>query len=200
MNPITQQFLEQLWSGNPAFGEIEARLESQCKSLSPIEAAVIGKDLINRRLALFNRLFKLAAFLASDGEAGNDGFLDFTDCVAFLPEDRYLRVTQDPDSLIDDSISKDFDELYLISKVSEVFDRALLDDRTESGFLDYLVADGSEIDWNEVESGTEVDAIEHLPRLYTKYGHLLRAWNKPALENESNGVSLADLISDSMPD
>lgn len=126
-----------------------------------------------RRSALFNKDFNLAAFLSSDGEAGNDGFLDFTDCVAILPEERYRRVLENPDALIDDSVSQEFDEMYLISMVTTVFDQALTGKEGHGGLLDYLISDDVEIDWNEIQSGTEADAKERLPRLYAKYGHLL---------------------------
>jgi len=192
MNPLTHQLLERLWSGDPNFATIEVRLKKECQSLSPVEAAVIGKDLIRRRSALFTKNFKLAAFLASDGEAGNDGFLDFTDCVAILPEDRYRRIIENPDELIDDPVSRGFDELRLVSEVSQVFDRALLDEEAD-GLLDYLVSDDTEVDWDEIQSGTDTDAKERLPRLYAKYGHLLKGPTKSVMELAEDRVRLTNL-------
>ncbi len=197
MNPLTHQLLEQLWTGDPTFKTIEIRLKKECKSLSPAEAAVIGKDLIHRRAPLYNKDFKLAAFLASDGMAGNDGFYDFTDCVAILPEDRYKRIIKNPDQLIDDPVSKEFDEYHFVSTISKVFDRALLSGGEDSGLLDYLVSDGSETNWDEIQSGTESDARQRLPRLYKRYGHLLKEPTNPVTRLTENCVNLTDLIPES---
>lgn len=194
MNPLTHQLLERLWKGDPTFREVEVRLKKECQSLSPAEAAVIGKDLIRRRSALYTKMFKLAAFLASDSEAGNDGFLDFTDCVAMLPEARYQRLIENPDELIDDPVSRGFDELYLVSSVSKVFDEALFGDDEDSGFLDYLVSDDKKIDWDEIHSGTPADAKVRLPRLYAKYGHLLHEPKESETKLWEDHVCLDDLI------
>jgi hypothetical protein len=187
MNPLTDQLLKRLWKGDQSFGTIAARLKTECQSLSPAEAAVIGKDLIRRRAALYTKDFALAAFLASDGEAGNDGFSDFTDCVAILPEDRYLRITQNPDDLIDDPVSWEFDEFYFVSAVSKVFDRAILDDQADGGLLYYLVSDDKGVDWDEVASGTEADARQRLPRLYLKFGHLLKRPTESVRKHVTDG-------------
>ena len=165
--------------------------------MSPAEAAVIGRDLILRRCALYTKEFNLAAFLASNGLAGNDGFSDFTDCVAVLPEDRYQRILRNPDELIDDPVSSGFDELYLVSEVAKVFDRALLDHEGDGGLLDYLVSDDAEIDWDEIQSATAADAKERLPRLYAKFGHLLRESAALVTEDDGETVGLADLIPES---
>lgn len=194
MNPLTNQLLERLWKGDPTFREVEARLEKECQSLSPAEAAVIGKDLIRRRSALYTKDFNLAAFLASDGEAGNDGFSDFTDCVAMLPEVRYQRIITNPDELIDDPVSSGFDELYLVSSVTKVFDRALLGDEEDEGLLDYLVSNDQEVDEDEIQSGTEADAKERLPRLYAKHGHLFQGPLKSVTSLAENRACLDDLI------
>ncbi len=190
MNPLTHQLLERLWKGDPTFREVEVRLKKECQSLSPAEAAVIGKDLIRRRSALYTKMFTLA----SDSEAGNDGFLDFTDCVAMLPEARYQRPIENPDELIDDPVSRGFDELYLVSSVSKVFDEALLGDEEDAGLLDDLVSDDKKIDWDEIQSGTRADAKERLPRLYARYGHLLHGPKESVAKLWEDRACLDDLI------
>jgi hypothetical protein len=187
MNPLTSQFLTQLWADDPSFAAVASRLRKECKTMAPAEAAVIGRDLILRRRALYTRDFKLAAYLASDSLAGNDGFMDFTDCVALLPEDRYQRILATPDELIDDPVSTEFDELNLVSQVSQVFDRALLAGDEDESLLDYLVFGQEEIHWDEIQGATEEDARARLPRLYAKFGHVLQE-SKPSGDKKAGST------------
>ena len=162
--------------------------------MGPVEASVMGRDLILRRRALYSRDFNLAAYLASDGTAGNDGFSDFTDCVALLPEDRYSRILDDPDSLIDDPVSSGFDELYMVSTVEKVFDRALLGGDEDGGLLHYLILGDDEIDWSTIDGASEEVARDRLPRLYEKFGHLLRQSEASGSRPEGDTVTLDDFI------
>ena len=142
--------------------------------MSAAEAGAIGRDLILRKERLFTEDFKLAAWLASDGTAGNDGFMDFADCVTILPEERYSRIAGNPDELIDDEVSANFGEFYFVSRVANVFDEALVGERN-AGFLHYLVL-GGEDQQRAVHGPWSVEnAVERFPRLYAKYGHLLSA-------------------------
>jgi hypothetical protein len=163
--------------------------------MSPAEAAVIGRDLILRREALYGKLFRMAAFLASDGTAGNDGFMDFTDCVALLPEARYQLILLNHDELVDDPVSSDFDELYLVSMVCDVFERALLEGEDGKGFLHYLVL-GEEKERPDREFFTlsENEVKEQLPRLHAKFGHLLKASRPRTKPSGGGSVTLDDLI------
>jgi hypothetical protein len=165
--------------------------------MSPAEAAVIGRDLILRRRALYTRDFNLAAYLASDGTAGNDGFMDFTDCVALLPEERYTKVRNNPDDLIDDAVSSGFDELYLVAEVTKVFDRAILDGEEDGGLLHYLILGDDEIDWSAIHGATEEDARVRLPRLYQRFGHLLRESDASGARQEGDRVTLEDFLGSS---
>jgi hypothetical protein len=194
MNPLTTHLLERLWEGDPTFETVAARLGRECQAMSPAEAAVIGRDLILRRRALYTRDFNLAAYLASDGIAGNDGFMDFTDCVALLPEERYAKVLSNPDDLIDDAVSSGFDELYLVAKVTKVFDRALLDGDEDGGLLDYLILGDEEIDWAAIHGATEEDARVRLPRLYERFGRLFRDSESSGARTESGTVTLDDFF------
>ena len=195
MNPLTTNFLETIWSGNPTFKDLGSNIDKECKGLCVMEAGVIGKDLILRRMSLYNKSFKLAAYLASDGEAGNDGFADFTDCVALLPEIRYKKIYENHDNLIEDEVSTAFDELYLVAKVSNVFDEKLLgDDERSRGFLDYLVSDNSGLDWDVIESGSEEDAKTLFPRLYKKFGYLFEPRSANITKQYADTASLVDLI------
>ena len=195
MNPLTVQLLATLWEGTPSFRVVAERLQSECVSMSAAEAGVIGRDLLLRRRALYTKLFHLAAFLVSDGVAGNDGFTDFTDCVAFLPEERYQRILTNPDTLIDDPVSSEFDELYLTREVTDVFDHALARD-SDSGLLDYLVFGDSGVNWDELHSWTVEDAKTRLPNLFAKYEHLLVRKTSVATSASFTGntATLEDLI------
>jgi hypothetical protein len=195
MNPLTNQLLQKLWDGSPTFRQFDTRLRAECKTMSPAEAAVIGRDLLLRREALYEKLFRMAAFLASDGTAGNDGFMDFTDCVALLPEARYQRILQNPDELVDDPVSSDFAELYLISAVCSVFEQAILDGQDGQGFLYYLVL-GEEKTKPDRQFDTipEEEVKQKLPRLHAKFGHLLRSFRPRTKVTGGATVKLDDLI------
>lgn len=195
MHPLTRQLLSRLWEGTPTFREISAKLENECRSMSAAEAAVIGRELLLRRDALETLCFRMAAYLASNGTAGNDGLMDFTDCVSFLPEDRYQQILRDPDILVDDPVSSDFAELYLVPRVCNVFEQALLDGQDGEGFLHYLVFGDEEAKVPQrLDQMLEDEVKEKLPRLHTKFGHLLRA-SRPRHETSStSGVTLEDLI------
>lgn len=162
--------------------------------MSPPEAAVIGRDLLLRRHRLFTGEFSLAAFLASNGEAGNDSFMDFTDCMAILPEERYSRIVGNPDELIDDEVSVSFGEFYFVSRVTKVFDRALVDDEV-SGFLHYLVL-GDGADLSKAYSWDASEVADRLPRLHAKFGYLLAAQKPRATRAAPHGnrVTLDDMI------
>lgn len=169
VNPLTEQFLTELWEGDPSFREVAKRLDEACSSISPAESAVIGRDLILRRGALYTKIFHLAAFLATDGLTGNDGFMDFTDCVAILQEHRYCSIIGNPDTLMDEPVAAHFNELYLISEVTSVFNRTI----GGNGFLEYLILGDSQVRWEEIHSWTIQDAETWLPGLSAKYGALL---------------------------
>lgn len=153
---------------------VKKRLKKECESLTAPEAGVIGRDLLLRKNALYTKEFKIAAYLASDGTAGNDGFMDFTDCVALLPDDRYQKILGNHDLLVDDAVSTDFEEYYFVSEICKVFDRALFEGDDDEGFLYYLVLGDNERDWSIIESATEDDAKVMLPRLYEKFGYLFQ--------------------------
>ena len=165
--------------------------------MSAPESAVLGRDLILRRDALYKRVFfRMTAFLASDGTAENDGFMDFTDCVALLPEGRYQRILRDPDELVDDPVSLGFGEHYLVSEVCHVFERALLDGQDGEGFLHYLVLGDEEATAQDDRLGDmpEDEVKEKLPRLHAKFGHLLRTPKPRSKATGVNAVRLDDLI------
>ncbi|WP_367870249.1 hypothetical protein [Luteolibacter sp. Populi] len=193
MNELTQQLLVTLWDRQPGFGEIDGRLAEECKTMSAAEAGVIGRDLILRRQGLYTKLFSMAAYLASGGTAGNDSFMDFADCVAILPEDRYQRIVGDPDALIDDEVSEPFGEFYFVSRVTKVFDRSLLDE--DGGFLRYLVLGPEDDSRSKIYPWEDGDEAL-LPRLHAKYGQLLRSTKPHASLSDLNRerVTLDDLI------
>jgi hypothetical protein len=195
MNPLTKQLLSRLWDGSPTFHEVETRLKMECRGMSAAEAAVIGRDLLLRREALYTLQFRVAAFLASNGTAGNDGFMDFTDCVSFLPEDRYQRILRDPDELIDDPVSSGFAEVNMVTRVCNVFERALLDGQDGDGFLHYLVLGDEEAKVPQrLDDMPEDEVREKLPRLHAKFGHLLGASRPRRATPGTGGVRLDDLI------
>jgi hypothetical protein len=194
MNALTQQLLERLWQGDPSFLEVEKRLKRECQSMSAPEAGVIGRDLILRRHALYTKYFRIAAFLASDGTAGNDGFMDFTDCVALLPEDRYQQILADHDTLVSDPVSSGFEECYLVTMVCRVFDRGLFGGEDGDDFLHYLVLGDDETDRSEIHSATEQDAKIKFPRLYAKFGHLLGSADYTDYTPSEDAVTLQEFF------
>jgi hypothetical protein len=192
MHHFTHQLLERLWLNQASLEVVSTRLSAECAKMSPPEAGVIGRDLLLRSRSLCTKEFELAAYLASDGTAGNDGLIDFTDCVAILPEDRFQRVAENPDELIDDEVSTTFGEFHFVSEVTNVFDHALT--AGEEGLLYYLVF--GDDDAEGMNSGTlaEEEVMCRLPRLYKKFAHLLRQ-SRPLSDNRRlDSVTLDDLI------
>ncbi|MCW1885458.1 hypothetical protein OKA04_12020 [Luteolibacter flavescens] len=133
----------------------------------------------------------MAAFLASDGMAGNDGLIDFRDCVTLLPEDRYQRIVGNHDELADDPVSSGFDEYHLVTRVCDVFDRALLDGQDGEGFLHYLVLGDEPPARPHDDRLSDEDAKAKFPRLHARYGHLLRP---RTTGHVVKGVTLDDLL------
>lgn len=195
MNGLTHQLLATLWAGQPSFREVAARLAGECETMSPAEAGVIGRDLMMRREHIGTELFGVAAWLASEGTAGNDSLIDFTDCIAILPEARYSRIAENPDNLIDDEVSECFGEFGFISRIEEVFDKALVGD--EGGLLFYLVFGEGQERMKTPDLWSDTNVAEYFPRLYAKYGHLLRALEQPSVQSDpsQSKVTLNDFIS-----
>lgn len=194
MHEVTTQFLTRLWAGSPRFAEVDVRLRYECSIMSPVVAALIGRDVLLRHDPLDTPLFRMAAFLASDGIAGNDRLIDFTDCVVCLPEPRYHRIVDDPDNLLDDDVSSDFGEYGFRSAIESVFEAPFGEEG--DGLLAALVF-GSlpkihPVDFTEAE----VDVPTLLPRLNAKHGHLLRRKERSIFPIEKFGsvVTLEDLI------
>lgn len=160
--------------------------------MSPAEAGVVGRDLLLRYRRLCTKKFELAAYLASNGLAGNDGLIDFKDCVAILPDDRFQRIVESPDELIDDEVSTTFGEFCFVSSVTKIFDHALIEG--EEGLLHHLVFGDEPSARMDLDPSANVEADIHLPRLYEKFGHLLRQSRVPIAEPSSDRVTLDDLI------
>ena len=176
MNDSTRAFLKRLWNDpDVSIKGRYQRFSQLLAELEPVEMAILGRDLIARRFRLFNPKFYLAAFLATESLTGNDGFLDFTDCTAVLPEDRYDRVLTDPDCLIDDPILKSWDEVGFVNLCLARFDEFFGLDPYEH-LLDYLMHGGERPNqWLEMQRHfTSRNAQEWLPRLYARSGHLLK--------------------------
>ena len=192
MHEFTRELLERLWRGNPRFEEVSARLAEECATMSPVNAGVIGRDLLLRIRRLTTKEFALAAYLASDGLAGNDGLIDFRDCVAILPEDRFQRLAENPDELINDEVSTGFCEYSFVSRITDVFDRALIEG--EQGLLRYLVFGDEDSEGTVSDTLSEDEARSRLPRLYEKFGHLLRQAHSPTAALHSDRVTLDDFI------
>lgn len=160
--------------------------------MSPAEAGIVGRDLLLRYRRLCTKKFELAAYLASDGLAGNDGLTDFRDCVTILPEDSFQRIAESHDELIEDEVSTTFGEFRFVSSVTNVFDHAISEG--EEGLLHYLVLGDETSVGTDSDSSDVVEADIHLPRLYQKFGYLLRQSRVPLAELSSDRVTLDDFI------
>lgn len=176
MNPLTKDYISNLWANDTlTLKERYAKHLVEVARMDLPTAGVIGRDLLIRRRNLFVPKFYLAAFLATESETGNDGFLDFTDSVAILPQDRYDAVTSNPDLLIDDPISREYDELGFVHAVTKHFDElAGLEEFDD--FLGYLVfGPDSENPWPGMHAeATSTNARKWLPRLFERSGRLLK--------------------------
>ena len=193
MNQITTQFLENLWKNDPNFQTIHQRVKTLCKSLSPLEAVYIGRDLLIRRSQLRTAEFRQAAYLASAGIAGNDHFFDFTDCATLLPEDRFQKILTNHDNLIDDPISSEFDEYYLVSQITNIVDNALAGEDHWHILADLVIGDQPE---EEDRTLTAVETQKLFPRIFEKFGHLMEPKKSPPRNSQLGSVGLSDFISD----
>ena len=202
MNPFTEQFISDLWVGEPSFGTVEERVKLRCKSFSVPEAAVIGRDLLIRKQNLCSKVFKLAAWLATSGEAAEEDFLDFIDCVSFLPELRYRACLENPDDIAGEPITKAYGEHYLMREVCNVFDRGLFEGEEDEHFLDYLVLGEDSVDWKELSDYDEDFAKQHLPKLYSRFWKELhdetsiQAEDSVSSSPHPDRIRLSDLIPD----
>ncbi|MDB6134410.1 MAG: hypothetical protein JWM59_2653 [Verrucomicrobiales bacterium] len=176
MEAITDAYLNDLWSVDCA--DLKERYSLHAARVREMDiptAGVVGRDLLIRRQALFIPRFYLAAFLATETETGNDGFLDFTDSVAVLPEDQYKIITDDPDRLVEHPISAMFAELGFVQALVDRFDElAGLEPDTE--LLDHLVfGSGRYAPWELMQQeATSSNARIWLPRLFARSGRILK--------------------------
>jgi len=195
MNTLTLNFLTSVWSKVSDSSQIQKSVIKCAQKLHPAHAAIIVKDLEIRRSKLFTKEFHEAACLASDGMAGNDGFLDLTDCLSFLPEDRFQRVLENHDNLIDEPLSLEFGEYHLHNELRSVFDNFFGDDGEYEGLLMYLTDDGVD-SWEDITSERIIDHAKLFPRLLQKYGKLLEEPSEEAIDRtvDCETIGLGDLI------
>jgi len=163
--------IDSLWKEGDSLESLDVRLKADISKYSPAVAGFLAKELLNRAGTLSTAEFATAAFLASDGEAGNDRLLDFIDCVSILPFNRYSRIAADHDVLIDDLVSSEFGEFGFYNLFKERFEQIFGEEG--EGLFSYLVF-GAEEDRDFVASGgvSSVAAVK-FPRLFQRYGHLL---------------------------
>lgn len=105
--------------------------------MTPAMAGIIGRDLLLRREQLHTPEFHLAAYLASHGEAGNDGVLDFADCVSILPQESYQSILFNHDLMAEMPVLQGFDEFSFLAQIEEKFDAEFGEEG--EGLLSYLV-------------------------------------------------------------
>ncbi len=194
MEDLTSQLLNRLWAGAPRFSEVAFRLRNECSTMSPLAAALIGRDLLLRHRQLEGPIFAFAAYLASDGTAGNDGLLDFSDCVTILPESRFRRIVDNPDNLAEEEGLLDFGEFGFYSEVAGVFESPFGEEG--EGLLSYLVfgSGPSILTTPLVDVETVVPSL--LPKLFSKYGYLLNRSNEglPTTARFDSVATLRDFI------
>jgi hypothetical protein len=176
VNDSTREVLRRLWDDQDvSIQRLYQRFEKSVADLKPAEVAILGRDLLVRVDGPFTPRFYLAAFLATESETANDGFLDFTDCVAILPEDRYESLVADPDRLIDDPVSGNWDEVGFVSLCLKRVDEFFGLDPDEQ-LLNYLVRGPDRPNpWLKMQNQFHArNAREWLPRLFERSGHILR--------------------------
>ena len=180
--------IDSLWKKGDDFRSLHARLRHDADDFDPVFAAVVGKELFMRLKALSTPEFSKAAYLASGGLAGNDGLTDFRDCVMILPYERYSKILENHDELVDDPVSFQFEEYNFLG----IFERAFESSFGEEGvgLLEHLVCDGDQFG---LEANPVVDAKALFPRLFQRHGHLLEE-NASADLTMEKGVTLENLL------
>ena len=177
MNNITKSHLAKLWTSRDAtLAERYTRHLDEVNKMDIPTAGVVGRDLLLRKQNLFTPRFYLGALLATEGETGHDGFLDFTDSASILPEERYKAIISQPDLLIDDPISHQYDELGFVHAISKHFDE-LAGLEEHANLLEHLVfGSDPESPWPTMHaSATSENAKKWLPRLFKRSGSILRS-------------------------
>jgi len=173
-------FIDSLWRGASSLRDVYRLISGEITNISPAVAGIIGRELLLRIEKASTPKIALAAYLASDGEAGNDSLIDFIDCVAILPQARFERIISNPDSLLNDPVSVEFDEYGFYALFEKRFESAFAE--CDEGLLLYLVK-GDTPAPNTAFNADEINAAVELPGLFQKYGKIL----KP--DSESRGES-----------
>lgn len=181
--------IDELWREGDTLQLLHDRLERDVLGLSPVVAAIIGKELLLRSVALSTSDFATAAFLASDGEAGNDSLTDFVDCVAVLPSVRYQRIRDNHDNLIEDKVSQEFGELCFYNLFEQRFEGVFGEEG--EGLLAHLSLGDPAPELRPQLNDSKAEIERRFPRLYQRYGHLLSSTDR--MRSGGGGSSRATL-------
>jgi len=190
MNDVTT-IIDSFWKEGYSLQNVYEDLKRKLAEISPAVAGVIGRELLLRIKSLSTPEFATAAFLATEGEAGNDSLIDFVDCVSILPEGRYLRILETYDTLIDDPVTHQFDEFGFYNLFESRFESAF--DVTTTGLLRHLVRGiaESELPTDHIRS-SNIDAAKLFPNLFLRYGHVLNRTS--TLDSFTDKVTLRDFL------
>lgn len=181
------KLIDSLWNGVDNLRALYERIKDDAGGRSPAVAGVIGRELLVRARNLSTPEFSIAAYLASEGEAGNDSLIDFVDCVAILPFGRYSKIAQDYDALADDPVRHEFDEFGFSSLFENRFE-SVFGEECE-GLLGHLVFGESAV---ESEMHADLDPKSLFPRLFERYGNVLA--KKSATDAFSKKATLDDFF------
>ena len=96
----TNKILENWWNKCRNYSELDQLFDSFLEALTSEEKQNLLDEINSRSKQLYNDHFSIAALLFTEGEAGNDGFLDFLDCACFLPAKKFEEISNSYDNLM----------------------------------------------------------------------------------------------------
>ena len=181
------ELIDSLWKAGDNLKIFHDRLKREIDGRSPAIAGIIGRELLLRARTLSSSEFAIAAYLASEGEAGNDSLEDFIDCVSILPFDRYLKITNDHEALADDPVRTEFEEFGFYKIFENRFESIFGEEG--DGLLSHLVFGDITL---RPQGDANLDPKSLFPQLFERFGMCFV--RKPAKESFSEKATLDDFF------
>lgn len=154
-------------------------ISKELRRLTDDQVAEFAISFQRRVAALYRSDIWHGSFLLTEGFMSDDGFYQFTDCVAACPDEIYRKIVQDGDNLIDHPELEGYGEICFWLQAIDLYDK-----RKKVHKYTQLVTELPA--WKEIEHpetkfvpATRAWVSEHLPRLYAKFADEVVWKNEP---------------------